>query len=89
MPGSRLNVDPSTKMLVVCSVSGALRCVTYESGSERDGMVRIDPFLNDQTADIPMLLLARDAGGTILVNAGDEPATAWVLAIIVKDTEGD
>jgi hypothetical protein len=36
-----------------------------------------------------MLLLARDAWTPVLLNAGGEPASAWILAVTADDTPGD
>jgi hypothetical protein len=84
MQGGRLTVDPLTNAMVVCTASGALRCVTYESRNSHDGMVRTSPFQDDNTAGIPMVLLARDAGATVLLNAGTEPASVWILTVTAQ-----
>jgi hypothetical protein len=81
MPGGRLIVDSATKALVVCTITGPQRCVTYTSGSERDGMVRVDQFADTGSVVLPMLILAREGERFVLLNAGPIPASAWVLAI--------
>jgi hypothetical protein len=81
MPGGRLIVDPATKAIVVCAITGPQRCVTYTSGSERDGMMRVDQFADTGLDVMPMLILAREGGRTVLLNAGPIPAAAWVLAV--------
>ena len=81
LPGGRLIVDPATKAIVVCASTSPQRCVTYTSGSERDGMVRVDQFADTGSVVPTMLILAREGERFVLLNAGPIPATAWVLAI--------
>jgi hypothetical protein len=81
LPGGRLIVDPATKAIVVCASTSPQRCVTYTSGSERDGMVRVDQFADTGSVVAPMLILAREGERFVLLNAGPIPAAVWVLAI--------
>jgi hypothetical protein len=81
MSNSRLTIAPGTKLLIACSDSATPRCVNEESVSENNGIVRIDQFIDDPDVVTPLLLLTRESGQVVLVNAGTEPATAWTIAV--------
>jgi hypothetical protein len=77
-PGSRLAVDPATSLMVVWAESGAIVSATARSGCIESGYAS-----SPQTAsERPYLLCpGGDAEQASIVNAGPEPATAWVIAI--------
>jgi hypothetical protein len=81
MPGARLETAAETELLIACSMSGTLHCVHYQPGSEGDGMVRVYKFLDGEEDVAPMLLLTRESGRDVLLNAGNQTATAWIIAV--------
>ncbi len=88
MPGSRLHVDPSTRLLVVCAASDTITCNTFDPQNGSVGAGHVDPYLKESLANDSTGLLIQDAGEGVLFNAGSEPAVVWLLALTVDPPDG-
>jgi len=81
MPGNRLTVDPATILIVVWADSGDIHVDMQRPACAGAVAGDSNPFENDQQLANLWLHCPDETTDSVVMNTGNEPATAWIIAV--------